>query len=314
MNDDRPLLALAYMLAAQFCFSTNILLLRITEQSERAALDPSFHLSPWEAMLCRSLLLSAWCFYKLRQGPVRRLEGKENFWLWARGLSGVLSLSAYYYGVLHIPLGMASLFSNSSPLYITVLAIAFSGETVNRWGALALFGGFAGVGLVAWGAAHGIEGMALSAVLIAALSGPLSATAYFSIRQLKRIRNEQIMMSLGLAGSLLAITALCFKGEHFPRTGLAWFWLLLSSLPAIVAQECLTRAFRAGPASQVAPLQYTGPLFSCVLAWLFLQESIPALALGGIAMVVAFGFCLPYWQAGKKLAALPAEEAAPGKR
>jgi hypothetical protein len=54
------------------------------------------------------------------------------------------------------------------------------------------------------------------------LSGPLSATAYFSIRMLKNVRNEQIMLSLGLAGSILSIIMLLIMGSHFPTTAIGW--------------------------------------------------------------------------------------------
>lgn len=301
MNSDRPLRALVYMLAAQFFFSSNILLLRITERTEQESGAGAYHMSPWEPMLCRSLLMSAWCLLSLWRVPGRTLEGRENFWLWARGVAGVLSLTAYYYGVLHIPLGMASLFSNSSPLYVTLLALFFTGEILSRRGWLALIGGFAGVALVASGAGSDAHAIAWGALAIAALSGPLSATAYFSIRQLKRIRNEQIMLSLGLAGSILSLLVILWRGEQFPRSEGALFFLMLSTLPAILAQECLTRAFRSAPASQVTPLQYTGPIFSTVLAWIFLDESLPWVAGLGIALVLFCGLFLPLLEASRGL-------------
>lgn len=297
MEGDRPLQALFYMLAAQFLFSSNILLLRVTELMERSHGDPGFKLSPWEAMLYRSVLLLLWCAFCLWRRPGKALETREKFWLGARGVAGVLSLTAYYYAVLHIPLGMASLFSNSSPLYVTVLALLFGGELLTRMRWVSLFGGFLGVALVVWGGSLNQNSIDPFALLIAASSGPLAATAYFSIRQLKNIRNEQIMIALGLAGTVLAAPVLLFKGSAFPKSMIAHAWLVASVIPAIFAQECLTRAFRAAPASQVTPLQYTGPLFSTFFALIFLGERIPLASGFGIAVVVLFGLAIPYWEA-----------------
>ncbi|WP_141735823.1 DMT family transporter [Oligoflexus tunisiensis] len=295
---DRPLRAFLYMLLAQFCFSSNILLIRMSERGEAQASGEAFKLTPWEPMLLRSLALSLLCLALLRKYPARKLEPRENFWIWARGTAGVMSLSAYYYGVLHIPLGMASLFSNSSPLYVTVLALLMGHEAVTRTRGVALLVGFAGVALVGLGINVGsAQNIAFQDVLIAMLSGPLSAAAYFSIRMLKRVRNEQIMLSLGLAGTLLSALMLLILDTHFPKTSQGWAWLIASIVPAVAAQQCLTMAFRLAPATQVAPLQYSAPLFSGVLAYVFLQETIPPVSLFGMTLVIIFGLALPYWEA-----------------
>ncbi|MBC7530775.1 MAG: DMT family transporter [Oligoflexus sp.] len=294
---DHPIQALLFMILAQFLFSTNVFLLRVTERVEIATSGEVFHLTAWEPMFYRSIALSLWCLYRLRKDPGEKPSSKESFWLWARGIIGVLSLTTYYYGVLHIPLGMASLFSNSSPLYVTVLAIVISGEVVHRLRLVTVVFGFLGIGLVAWGALQHAGAIAGFDVMIAALSGPLAALAYFSIRQLKRIKSEQIMLSLGLGGSIVSGVVLAFKGWHLPSSLAGQGVLILSVLPAVFAQYCLTRAFRSAPASQVSPLQYMGPLFSTAYGALFLKESMPSVAAFGVAVVLVFGLIIPYGEA-----------------
>lgn len=291
---DRPLEAFFYMVLAQFFFSSNIFLLRLTERVEMAAMGRGFHLTAWEPMFYRSVALTIWCWYRLRKDPGEQPTAKENFWLWARGIVGVASLTTYYYGVLHIPLGMASLFSNSSPLYVTVLAVLVTGELVTKLRVVTLIFGFFGVALVAVGALHTSGTIFIFDVAVAAASGPLAALAYFSIRQLKRIKSEQIMLSLGLGGTLVSGAVLLFKGWQLPESLWGHALLLLSVLPAIIAQSCLTRAFRSAPASQVSPLQYMGPVFSSLYGAFFLKESLPLLALFGVLMVIIFGLCIPY--------------------
>ena len=300
MTRDRPLRAFFFMLLAQLCFSSNDLLLRITERAEIHATGAIFRLSPWEPMLLRSFAMVALCLYSLKKFPANSPSPKENFWLLARGTAGVMSLSAYYYGILHIPLGMATLFSNSSPLYVSLLAVCFGKEILSKYGSTALIMGFIGVACVGLGATfHAEHTVPSQTILIAMLSGPLSAAAFFAIRRLKDIRNEQIMLSLGLAGTLVGTAMIGLLGAHFPQSLSGWLWLIVSIAPAVAAQQCLTLAFRLAPASQVAPLQYSGPLFSGILAWYFLQETIPLLAVLGMTIVIGFGLVLPYWEVFK---------------
>jgi len=282
------------MVLAQLMFSSNIFMLRVTERVETVLSGATFHLSAWEPMFYRSVALSVWCLASLWRDPGERPSGRESLWLWIRGIVGVLSLSAYYYGVLHIPLGMASLFSNSSPLYVTLLAILFTGEKVAGLRLVSVIFGFLGVALVAWGALKDTASIAGFDVIIAAISGPMAALAYFSIRQLKRIKNEQIMLSLGLGGVLLSAGVLVLRGWHPPVSASAHGVLIASVIPAVAAQYCLTRAFRLAPASQVSPLQYMGPVFSSVYGNLFLDESLPHIALFGVVVVLLFGLVVPY--------------------
>lgn len=294
---DKPLLALFYMVLAQFLFSTNTFLIRISERVETAVTQEAFRLSPWEPMLYRSILMSAWCYYLIYKFPGEKPSPRENAWLWARGLFGVASLSAYYYGVLNIPLGMAALFSNSSPIYVTLLAMFITREVVTRTRMLSVVFGFIGVALVAWGAVLHSGKLAIFDISIAAISGPLAALAYFSIRQLKRIKPEQIMLSLGLSGIIVSLIAMLFNGANFPSTWEGQLTLLASVTPAVLAQACLTRAFRNAPASQITPLQYTGPVFASMYATLFLGESLPLTALLGVTLVLIFGLFVPYLEA-----------------
>ncbi|MES2746118.1 MAG: DMT family transporter [Bdellovibrionota bacterium] len=297
LSIDRPIKALGFMVLAQFLFSTNTFLLRMTERVEQTVTGAAFELSPWEPMFYRSILMSVWCLYLIKKHPGAKPTPKENFWLWARGIVGVLSLTTYYYGVLHIPLGMAALFSNSSPIYVTFLAIIITREVVTKVRLLSVAFGFLGVGLVAWGAIQQTGTYALFDVIIAGVSGPLAALAYFSIRQLKRIKSEQIMLSLGLGGVILSVLAMGILGTNLPQTFSGQLTLIASVIPAVLAQASLTRAFRLAPASQISPLQYTGPVFASMYASLFLDESLPQTALIGVLVVLAFGLFVPYLEA-----------------
>ena len=294
---DHPLKALVFMVSAQFLFSTNTFMLRITERIEVWASGSAYDLSPWEAMFYRSVLLSAWCLYRIRKEPGIEPTPRENFWLWSRGIVGVLSLSTYYYGVLHIPLGMAALFSSSSPIYVTLLALVVTGELMTKVRLLSVVFGFLGVALVGWGAFQTTGEYTHFDIVIAALTGPLAALAYFSIRQLKRIKSEQIMLSLGLGGVIVSVIAMAVQGMNLPQTLWGQLALIASAAPAVLAQVALTKAFRLAPASQVSPLQYTGPVFSTLYGLTFLNETLPRTAILGVMIVLTFGLLVPYLEA-----------------
>lgn len=64
--------------------------------------------------------------------------------------------------------------------------------------------------------------------------------------------------------------------------------LLLIGLFSALGQVCVTFAYRLAPASQISILDYAGILFSLVLGWFFLGETVPSTSIAG-AVLVVFG-------------------------
>jgi S-adenosylmethionine uptake transporter len=152
----------------------------------------------------------------------------------------------------------------------------------------AVLAGFAGVAMVlrptieqnqAW---HGVIGL---------LSGLVSAMAYLQVTALGRAGepSERVVFYFSVGGCIAgALLTLLMGGPHAHTTqGL----LLLAAigLLATAAQWLMTRAYATGATLGIAALQYLGIVYSFLLGvWLF-KDAVTALALGGMALIIAAG-------------------------
>ena len=63
--------------------------------------------------------------------------------------------------------------------------------------------------------------------------------------------------------------------------------VLASVLTAFLANLLFLTVLRGHDASVVTVLTYSSPLFTCLIAWVFLREAMTALRLAGVAAIVA---------------------------
>lgn len=130
--------------------------------------------------------------------------------------------------------------------------------------------------------------------IISFLAGVLAAIAYFSVRKMPSIPGNTIILSLSASGALLALGNFLFvERMRIPESTTALLLLIASSLPAIVAQFFMTRAFKTGEAGFVALGQYSGPVFATVIGSVAFSEVLTPLQWLGALMAILFGVLLP---------------------
>lgn len=293
------------MVLANLCFAVMAALIRGSMEWERSAHPGSPPPGALEATLVRSSLMLCYCLTLLRRrrglGSALREARPHLLWLFLRGTFGAGAMLCFFYGSLQTSLATASLFSNSSVFFVIVLSMIFLGERASARRFSCAVGGFVGVALVFWAGlskASQPDGQALP-VLVAFASAPLTAIAYFSVRKMKHLRSELIILSLAFCGSLLSIGALLHFGAHFPLTPLGMALLLSSAIPGIAGQFFMTASFRGAQASLVASAQYTGPVFAALLGATFFNQALSWSEVLGIGIVIAFGVLLPVTEARK---------------
>lgn len=299
------------MIAAHFCFSLMIVLIKAAQhiQTSRASTTQTSSLfGTWESVLFRSLPMCAIClFVLLRRRSVGhahpKLERQDWIWLATRGLIGAASMACFFYGTLHIPIALASLFSNASVFFVGLLGHFFLSEKLTRTRVAFAIAGFAGVALVL-GTGFMPTGHILPNqqnvnqraynFLIAFLSGFFSSIAYFSVRKMKRVPGNTIILSLSLSGVLLAFcSALFIEPLHIPSDPDVLALLCLSGIPAAIAQYLMTWSFQSAEASFVALGQYTGPVFAAALGAVAFGETLTHLQWFGVGVTICFGIMMP---------------------
>ncbi len=205
-----------------------------------------------------------------------------------RGALGICMLTAFTYGVRHLPLADAYAIFFVAPLLITALAVPILHEQVDarRWAAIAVgFGGVLFVLRPTGTSALTIPGLA---VLVTAMGYALSA---ITVRVLGRTDSTQsmvfwLMTFVGVGAGMLAIPVW--------RPIQPGHWLVLGALAVTgsLGQWAVTEAFRKGEASFIAPFEYTALIWGAALDW-YLWQTVPApVTLLGAAVIIASGVYL----------------------
>jgi len=218
---------------------------------------------------------------------------------WAHiAICGLLLHGVYLGGVFAsinhgVPAGVSALIVGIQPLLTAIAAGPLLNERVTRLQWIGFLLGLAGVSMVVWnklGLDAGTPwGMGLSVI---ALLGMTSGTLY----QKKFCPNLDLRtgaaIQFGAAGIVVFFIAALTETMVVEWSGefifaLGWM-VLVMSLGAI---SLLFMLIRRGEATRVASLFYMVPPSTALLAWFLFDETLDAMALGGM-LVAVFGVAL----------------------
>jgi S-adenosylmethionine uptake transporter len=185
--------------------------------------------------------------------------------LW-RTLVGVISLSAWFYAIAHLPLATAMTLNYMSGIWVAAFLIGGTLamgklQDAGKQGpvVLTLICGFAGVIMIL---RPTIEQDQLFAGVIGLLSGLMSAMAYMQVAALGRIGEQETRTVFYFSLGAAVTGALCMMVTGVtPWTWPETLWLLPIGVLAALGQLCMTRAYTSGATLVVANLQYTGIVF-----------------------------------------------------
>ncbi|MCK9388020.1 MAG: DMT family transporter [Sulfuritalea sp.] len=205
-----------------------------------------------------------------------------------RGLAGFVSLVMYFQAISMIPLAAAVTLNYTSPLFLALLLVLWSKEPVRRGFYGALAAGFVGVmfllqptlGREQWpGAVFGLG------------SGIISGIAYLNVRRLGELgepewRTVFYFSAMSAAGGLpWLLVASPFKAIDVHG------WLLLLGVGGfgVLAQLCMTAAYKRGKTMVSASLAYSTVVFSSLFGMLLWNETLPWPGWVGVVLIVASG-------------------------
>ncbi|HEU4520790.1 MAG TPA: DMT family transporter [Thermoanaerobaculia bacterium] len=205
-----------------------------------------------------------------------------------RAVLGIIMLSAFAYGVRHIPLSEAYSIFFVAPLLITAFAVPILGERVEwqRW--VAIGAGLVGVLIVLRPTGASLVTLPGIAVLICATGYALSA---ITVRILGRTDSTQsmvfwLMTMVGAGAGILAIPQ--WKAIQ-PQD---WIVIAGIALTGSLGQWAVTEAFRSGEASFIAPFEYTALAWGLALDWIFWRSVPGGGTFAGAALIIASGLYL----------------------
>jgi S-adenosylmethionine uptake transporter len=213
-----------------------------------------------------------------------------------RSVVGVVSLSAWFYAIAHLPLATAMTLNYMSSVWIAAflvggaLMLGRGGQNGPRQGplVLAILASFAGVIMLLRPA---IDQNQTFAGLVGLLSGLGAAFAYMQVMAISRMGEPEartvfyFAVGTTVAGGLgMAITGL--SPWHWQHAA----WLLPLGLLASLGQMCMTKAYSMstnhGGTLMVANLQYSGIVFSAFYGLALFGDDIPWLGWAGMALII----------------------------
>ncbi|MGU9992004.1 DMT family transporter [Bordetella avium] len=275
-----PLTGIACVIAGIFCLTL----------SDAQAKWLGDHYSPIQILFLRSLIAMPFVLalaVGLGGRPALRTQHLNVHLL--RGAINVVSASCFYLGLRYLPLAENTAIAFTAPLFVTALSVLILKEKVDarRW--LAVGAGFAGVVIIVRPGSASFQLAALLPLITALLYALMMITA----RAIGKGEGMLTTMFYIVLGQLVASAVLIPWFWDTPRTqdlplfvGVALFSTLGLTL--------ITQGFRIGPASAVAPFDYTGLLWATLLGWLIWRETpelsaaIGALFIAGSGLYIAW--------------------------
>lgn len=229
-----------------------------------------------------------------------------------RSIVGVLSLSAWFYAIAHLPLATAMTLNYMSGVWVAAFLVGGTLvvgrlSDIGRQGPIVLtvLSGFAGVIMML---RPTIEQNQLYAGLIGLLSGLGAAFAYLQVAALGRVGEPEARTVLYF--SVGAVVAGAFGMLFAGASAWTWpeaLWLLPIGVLAALGQLCMTRAYSHGATLVVANLQYSGIVFAALFGLFLFGDQIPLIGWAGMALIIASGIAATALRA-RALPNPPAEE------
>ncbi|SEL53492.1 DMT family transporter [Nitrosovibrio tenuis] len=226
---------------------------------------------------------------RIRGETLRTRLPVMHFW---RSLTGVSALGLWFYAIEKLPLSTAVTLNYMSPIWMVVVLIGGSAlRNVERVDARLIYTvlfGFAGVICVLQPT---MERDQLWGGLMGLLSGLLTALAYLHVAALGRAGEPEDRVVFYFSVGSIAAGALVttFLDEWHWHTFQGLGMLLAVGVLATLAQLLLTRAYNIGRMLVNGSLQYLGIAWSYLYGVLFFGDTVTAIALSGMFLIVVAG-------------------------
>jgi S-adenosylmethionine uptake transporter len=211
-----------------------------------------------------------------------------------RSTIGVLSLSAWFYAIAHLPLATAMTLNYMSGVWVAAFIVggALLYGDAQKQGPLlgTVLLGFAGVVMTL---RPTIDQNQLFAGVIGLLSGMGAALAYMQVTALGKVGEpeERTVFYFSVGTALVGAVGLLFT-DVTPWAQVRLqdaLWVIPIGILASLGQWCMTRAYRKGATLVVASMQYSGIVFAALFSLLLFGDKIAPMGWLGIAVIVISG-------------------------
>ena len=274
------------MAIGAFWFSIMALLVKIAGE----------RLGSMEIVLSRGLItlgLSWWALKRAGLAP----WGTQRRLLLVRGTLGSMALLCYFYSLVHLPLGEATLIQNMNPVFATVLAAVMLKEHLRLPEVICLVASLFGVLFIAHPAfLFGANAAPANPFHIAvALMGALcSGSAYTLVRKMRSTEHPLVIVFYLPLLSVPISLPFALAEWRWPD---AWEWLLLVGVGVTtqLAQVNMTRGLQLERTARATTTGYLQVAFAVVWGAVLLGEIPDVWTLAGAVTIIGSTLVLTWW-------------------
>ncbi len=224
---------------------------------------------------------------------------------------GFVSMFCGFWAIANLPMAQAISLAYSSPIFITIAAALWLGETVRRRRWLAVTVGFIGVLVIVRPWSHAFT----TGTLVAIAAAMLTALVAIQIKQLSRIdRADTIVFWTYVLWVPISLVPALFvwRTPH----GIEWLWLALCGMLGTAGQLLWTRALKLDEVSALTPISFVQLPIVTLAGWLLFGEPVDAMTMLGAGIILAATFYIAHREAvlaRRAASTAPSEAKLPGE-
>ena len=192
-----------------------------------------------------------------------------------RGLLGTLALLCIFYAIRNMPLSIATVIQYTYPIFISIFAIIFLKEKINKFIFIALILGWIGIIVILNPYQFSLVEFEFKkiAIFIALLGAIATALAYITVKKLSESENIYIIIKYFPLISTLTLSPFIFFNWVTPSYK-DLVWIIGIGIFTQLGQTFLTLGLKNLPASQAATINYLQVLFGSIWGIYFFNEDI----------------------------------------
>jgi drug/metabolite transporter (DMT)-like permease len=289
MNSSSNLRGIVYMVLAGITFVSCDSFLKLMLQD----------VPPLQSLVMRGISATVWCFGLLVvMGQLQNLHRAFDKWTILRSLTEVVAVTGFILALARVPLADVTAIYQVAPLLVLAGASMIWSERIGpaRWLLIAL--GLAGALLVAQPGREGASPFALLGFVTAIAS---AARDLLSRKAPKDIPGLVVTFNVVVAVLLASIiTNQVFEGWQ-PASPAAWLYSIGAGFFVMLGHYFVFLSFRHASARAVAPFYYSFTLIAVTFGAVFFKEYPNTVSLIGIAMIIACGLGVLYFEREEKL-------------
>ncbi len=246
--------------------------------------------TPFQSVFIINALTAAIAVIAFSKGQWSRI--RPRYWALhvKRGILGVVSTVCLFYALRHLDLAEITAIGFLHPALTSLMSAWLLGESFRRLDMVVLVASLAGVGLMLLPSIqlNHLAGARNAMIGVGLAMGSVTALVAYNLN-LKVIGEKETVLAQMVWGPVASAVLL------MPAAVLLWATVPVQSLAAIVVYAALLVvklaarywAFRGARLTAIMPLEYSQLIFSAILGYLFLGESIHLVSGLGMVLLVA---------------------------